>query len=346
MSYFKDMVISEEESIFWKEQGNAAASARTEGGRNDAMGMMDELDAICGIKPIVRNEMTDVEEGNTFGAHEDAQERLAYENEMKEEAVLGINQVNPDDTIIVVSPAVNFVEVPPPVAYKHKGVRHQLVLEGVCTHCAHCGHLLKDAESVERGIGPVCSKKGYHEDPKSSADATDAMIALSEYPELVDWLNKKYVPGGVRKLVNGLVRTASLNRRTPVHAACTDAVEALGYKSLASLLRESIATVEITEPQDHAGFYEIWIKKSDFSWSWQTDLRKVPGYRWVHGTGRQVRNLVPKTVNNRAWLAQIVVKHFDGLFVKTAKGSTKITQEWFNCAQAKADRAAAAIDTH
>ncbi len=353
MGYFKNRMIAEDDVLFWSAERSGAPAARTGDGGDDMN--IDDIEALLGMKPatttvvdapdakvilvvdedpVVREVLEtavpdDVAEGNAFGRFEDQQEQLAYVREMEQE----------DAQEALARASAGLIEVPPEVAYVHKGVRHQLVFEGVCTHCAHCGHKLKDAESIERGIGPVCSKKGYTEDPKSSAEPMDAMIALSEFPELVAWLNKKYVPGGVRNLVNGLVRTAALNRRTPVHSACTDAVEALGYTTLASLLRESISTVEISEPTDHPGFYEVWVKKSDFSWKWYNDLKVIAGFRTARGAGRIVRNFVPKTGANRVRLAKAIVTHFQGLFVKTPKGATRITPEWFAKAEAAAEKA-------
>lgn len=231
-----------------------------------------------------------------------------------------------DEPISDVGLAKPTVCSPPPVsAYTKGGMRYQLVYEGVCVACAHCGQPLTDSESVERGIGPVCSKKGYLEEVVAS-DSTDAMMALAEYPELVDYLVAKYKEKGNRGLVNGLVRTASLNRRTPVHAACTDAVEALGYKRLASTLRESISAVEIYERTEDDKTYGLWIKKADFSWSFWNQLKALPGVYMTRYPKKAT--VVPKT--HRLALAQILVQHYNGLYVKTPKGAHKISEEWFS----------------
>lgn len=226
---------------------------------------------------------------------------------------------------VPVAPASGEVEIPPDVAYVTKGMRYKLVMEGACTHCAHCGQPLTDATSAERGIGPICSKKGYH-DETPVLDDTEALLALSEFPALVDWLTKKYKPQGNRALCNGLVRTASLNRRTPVHAACCDAVDALGYKRLASALRESISVVEISDSKERPENLEIWVKKSDFKWAFWNELKAVPGVFMVKFPKRAV--IVPKS--QKGTFARLLVKHYEGLCVKTATGAHKITPEWFN----------------
>jgi hypothetical protein len=217
------------------------------------------------------------------------------------------------------------VTVPPQVEpYTKGGMRYELVFEGVCVHCAHCGLALTDSESIERGLGPICSKKGYMEEVEPK-DSTEAMLALAEYPKLVDYLVNKYKDKGNRGLVNGLTRTASLNRRTPVHAACTDAIDALGYKKLASALRESISSIEIFDVKDNPNDYGLWIKRSDFSWDFYNKLRKLTGVRMVKHPKKAT--LVPRT--HRMALAQLIVETYSGLYVKTATGTSKIGPQWF-----------------
>lgn len=223
----------------------------------------------------------------------------------------------------------NIVQIPPEEAYRHKGMRYKLIYEGVLTHCAHCGMPLTDAESTQSGLGPICRKKGYT-DEVEPVDPMEAMLALSEYPQLVDYLNAKYKPQGNRQLANGLVRTASLNRRTPVHAACTDALDALGYKRLASALRESIAVVEIYDSKAQGESFGIWVKKADWSWAWYNELKGLPG---VHMTRYPTKEIVVPKSNRRA-LAQLIVKYYDGFYVKTANGAHKISPAWFGKAAA------------
>ena len=216
------------------------------------------------------------------------------------------------------------VVTPPSLFYTHGGQRYQLVAEGVCVACAHCGQPLTDADSVERGIGPICSKKGYNDEVEPRDDA-EAMVALAEFPELLNYLVTKYKAKGNRALVNGLTRTASLNRRTPVHSACTDAIDALGYKRLASALRESICTVELYDIKENENVYGFWIKRCDFSWNFWNRLKTLPGVYMTKFPKRQT--IVPK--EHRKALAELLVQHYSGLYVKTPKGSFKITPGWF-----------------
>jgi hypothetical protein len=213
----------------------------------------------------------------------------------------------------------------PPQQYMKKGQRFTLVFQGVCTHCAHCGMALTDSVSIERGLGPVCSSRGYLEDPKDP-DEMQAMIDLAEYPDLVDFLVKNYKPKGVRGLMNGLVKICSLNRRSPVHQACCDAIESLGYKTLASTLRESIAVIEIKSHDDKT--FHLWVKKAEWHMAWQYDLRQIPG---AYMSRQHKGWLVPKNQKHVLWA--LMLRHYEGLCAKvpgddgSGKKTVKITEK-------------------
>jgi len=228
----------------------------------------------------------------------------------------------------------------PPADYIHKGRRHQLVFEGACSHCAHCGQPLTDSVSIERGIGPVCSKKGYAEDPVAS-DEMQAIIDLAEFPDLVDFITAKYKPQGVRAMMNALVKICSLNRRSPVHSACTDAIESLGYARLASTLRESIAVVEIKDCPEHPGYYNVWVKKSEWHWGWTNALRSLSGTfvsRQLKGT------IVP--VRHKRDLWELMLKFYGGLCAKTPEGRViKILRKKVDHEQSTADQSASQAAT-
>jgi len=210
--------------------------------------------------------------------------------------------------------------------YVFKGERYSLKFEGVCTSCAHCGMPLTDAVSIQRGLGPICSRKGYDAEDIKVTDDSEALIALAEYPDLVDWLMKKYKPQGNRGLVNGLVRTASLNRRTPVHSACTDAIEALGYRRLAGALRESLCVIELTDDKDDPTAYSMWIKNAEFNWAFYNALRRNNGV--VTRKYPTKHTVVPKV--HRVALARLLVEYYTGFCVRTTSGAHKISQSWFD----------------
>lgn len=228
-----------------------------------------------------------------------------------------------------------------------------LILEGVCSHCAHCGHELTDSVSIQRGIGPVCSRKGYSEDPVEG-DEMQAMIDLAEFPELVEFLTEHYKPLGIRGLVNGLVRVASLNRprgrgqkdgNVKVHSACCDSIESLGHRKLAQLLRETLVIMEVRESEAYPGSYEVWVKRREWTREWSRDLKRatvgsffcrkakatvVPIhkpddptlFRYSNRTGPGGRRLL----NKRA-LWDLMLKHYGGLVAKVKGEPVKLVEK-------------------
>jgi len=200
-----------------------------------------------------------------------------------------------------------------------KRLHGDLIMEGVCSRCAHCGMELTDSVSVERGIGPTCSRKGYLEDPKDG-DEMQAMIDLAEYPELVDLLTRNYKPQGVRGIMNGLVKVASLNRKHEVFSACCDAIDSLGYRKLATLLRDSIAAIAVSEDAKYPDFYTVWVKKAYWNYTWMREVYSIPGHRAkIYGVKGI---LIPKTQKRALWLS--LMRVYSGYVVKTAKGAYKI----------------------
>lgn len=229
-----------------------------------------------------------------------------------------------------------------------------LILDGVCTHCAHCGQQLTDSVSIQRGIGPVCSKRGYAEDPVDG-DEMQAMIDLAEFPELAEFLVEHYKPLGVRGLVNGLVRAASLNRprgrgrsegNYKVHAACCDAIQSLGHVKLANLLRDTLVVVSLSkvdpsEAGGEAGWYSVAVKRRDEHHQWRNMLRArltcvKGGYRDPSMAVRLFRDAeekIPVTsefwakdgdrdvkVSNKRALWEVIVYCHEGLIMKRPDG--------------------------
>jgi hypothetical protein len=234
-------------------------------------------------------------------------------------------------------PAPTTTDFIPEQVTTQKVHHHDLILDGVCSHCAHCGQPLTDSVSIQYGIGPVCRKKGYLEDLRENVDDVQALIEISEWPALVEFLTQNYKPQGLRGLMNGLVRICSLNRRSRVHTACTNAIEALGFEKLASLLRESICAVELKDLGD--GTVEAWVKKQHYRSAWFFDVQRIGGTKQYGKKGIVLRlyDAAPdgskkpavvayrgKRMPARLALWEILNAHFRGLFVKTKGGAVRI----------------------
>jgi hypothetical protein len=212
-----------------------------------------------------------------------------------------------------------------------------LILAGVAEKCAHCGLALTDAVSVQRSMGPICYGKGYSEDPVDG-DEIQAMIELSAWPELVEFLTVHYKPLGLRGLINGLVRVCCLNRprsngtgNREVFNSCCNAIEYPGHRKMAARLRNTLAVCSIKDSEKRPGHLEIWVKKSEYKWSWSQDTRN-----YLNGSffDRQAKALViPITkpdgnpvyskmtenglcLSNRQALWNLLCKHYHGMVLK------------------------------
>jgi hypothetical protein len=205
-----------------------------------------------------------------------------------------------------------------------KMVHGSMVLNDICVECARCKLKLTDATSVERGMGPECSSKGYAEEVKDS-DEIQAMIELSEYPVLVEFLVQHYKPHGVRGLMNGLVRIAALNRKTPAHAACANAIEALGYRRLAATLRDSLAIMWIRESKRHPGHYHVRVRGREWTRAWSYDCYKNIPHCFFDKVEKGL--IVSKHPQAKRALWNQMIKHYGGFCVKTENGTVRIPTE-------------------
>lgn len=205
-----------------------------------------------------------------------------------------------------------------------KMVHGEMILNGVCSQCVRCRLKLTDAVSIERGMGPECSSKGYAEDPKDP-DEMGAMIELAQYPALVDFLTQHYKPLGVRGLMNGLVRIAALNRKSPVHGACANAIEMLGYQKLAGALRDALVIMKVTKSAQHPGHLKVWVRGKEYTREWSQDCyRSIPNCFY----DRVERGLiVPESKPAKSALWRCMMRHYAGDCAATPTGTVRIPSE-------------------
>ncbi len=215
-----------------------------------------------------------------------------------------------------------------------------LILEGISSNCACCNQDLTDAVSIQRGIGPICSRRAYDEDPVDG-DEIAAMIHLSPWPELVSFLAEHYKPLGVRGLVNGLVRVASLNRphgkrhsegNEDLFRSICNSVEELGYASVAKVLRAALIVAWLVPAEGRDGFFFLKTKLyctpkwfsgdivencSGVSWDEKKKAFVIP----VHKPGAKDDNVASKVSGktNRRVIWETLLKAFEGGALKLDK---------------------------
>ena len=132
------------------------------------------------------------------------------------------------------------------------------VFDLAATDCCVCGTALRDAVSVTRGIGPVCSRKHYEIDftTLTVAMVEDALGILhaSGLDKPVK-LAAKALKAKPRDLCNVLVWWASAHLdETDVVLDCAAVVTALGFESLGDRLRERNTNVIISSVPDSTDF--------------------------------------------------------------------------------------------
>lgn len=154
---------------------------------------------------------------------------------------------------------------------------NKIQLHGVCSNCAHCSLALTDSLSIETGLGPICRKKARYSDPEDAEkDETVAMALLSKYEDVFSFLmNNCGKDKGM--LMKAMVRIASLNRNTELHRDITNAIEALGWKTLAAHLRKPFAGIAITKSEDQ---YSLKVQKKYFSYEYWNLMREFVEYRF------------------------------------------------------------------
>lgn len=187
-----------------------------------------------------------------------------------------------------------------------------IALHGVCSGCAHCGLTLTDAMSIETGLGPVCRKNSRFNDPENNeTDETVAMALMSKYPEVFEFLLSNC---GKDKnlLMKAMVRIASLNRNTQLHRDITDAIEALGWKTLAAHLRKPFSGLTISK-SDHG--YGLKIVKKYFNYEFWSMLKQH-----VHFNFDRANRVIHFKEEEKRKVWHLIKTYYPNFIVKTPDG--------------------------
>lgn len=189
-------------------------------------------------------------------------------------------------------------------------------LHGVCNNCAHCGLTLTDSLSIETGLGPICRKKARYNDPENAEkDETVAMALLSKYEEVFSFLMNN-CGKNKSQLMKAMVRIASLNRNTELHRDITNAIEALGWVTLANHLRKPFAAIVIGKSDDS---YSLKIQKKYFSYEYWNMIREFVEYRFD-----RLNKCIWFKEEEKAKIWHILKLHYPNFVMKTPEGFATI----------------------
>jgi hypothetical protein len=193
----------------------------------------------------------------------------------------------------------------------------------LATDCAVCNRALRDAVSVEAGIGPDCRRKYGYGEAQGDADwsAFDGILAAAPF-DLVAAL----VParGDAHRTANILVHRAACAARDEraIHARL---VGALGYTVLAAALARGAGDVVEVQPLDD----ESLTVRAPYSPAFNDALRRQRvGARW----DREVRTsakrpgawVVPATATAKRGLLAALREAFTGTLLVSARGVTQL----------------------
>ena len=159
---------------------------------------------------------------------------------------------------------------------------HAAMAKLTASHCCVCRAQLTDAESVEHGIGPRCSKRYYsplHEPTDGQIKNALGLVACSDLPEPIT--------EGFLKLVNSSKGECHANARVACNLLvywaschydsqdevfkCSAIIRTLGYTELADKL-EADRTVAIV--REHSDHLEVFVPEK---YRFTSDMKGIPG---------------------------------------------------------------------
>jgi hypothetical protein len=190
-------------------------------------------------------------------------------------------------------------------------VKHAQIAKLTATRCCACRKALTDAESVETGLGPICSGKFYNPQHVPTVEMVQkaiGLLAAAGLPEHIEdgflgLVNNDHT--NARKGSNLLVYWASCNydNRDEVFK-CSRIIRALGYVELADKLEEDRTKATIRKSADGT-LIEAWLPDTH---TLSRDLKDIPGWlkpvdaRGIYlKQGHKVCWTFPKAAETHLW---------------------------------------------
>ena len=200
------------------------------------------------------------------------------------------------------------------------------------SQCACCGRTLTDGVSIERGVGPICSRKYYELPDSMEPDFGAALVHMDRVIEL-GCITEEMVHGtdglmhllckkeDSRAVANLLSLACAANYGMSKVFPITEMIHALGYQVLAKKIDENNGAIRI---EKHGA--EFWIK-TPYSPEMNHDLylRKICStFEYKEGWGRAKVRICKASKVNKALIWNVLCKHFPGFRIVSEKGRTNI----------------------
>lgn len=166
----------------------------------------------------------------------------------------------------------------------------------VATHCCVCGRPLVEADSVETGIGPICSKRnkvGHFSHTPDVEGAAGFLVGTGVVVNLED----------PHKAANQLIYILAADQESPHVSALCMALEALGYTEVARAIASRLAPAYVSVRSENGGLAVRFKTKSDGTFDkLVTAFRSVPG----RGFDKKTKtNSFPVTSKGALWTALV-----------------------------------------
>jgi hypothetical protein len=158
----------------------------------------------------------------------------------------------------------------------------------LATHCAVCGRPLRDAVSIETGVGPKCREKYGYSEAQGQADFSKALPLAEDVANAV----KAIQEGDAHKAANVLIYHIAAHQQGPTVARWTAAVAALGYTKMAEIVANRIGAVRVLPEGD------VLLVTAPYSEEFNNRIRSIRGQRWDRE--RSVR-IIPVTARQQLW---------------------------------------------
>lgn len=156
--------------------------------------------------------------------------------------------------------------------------RHELIAKVTASHCCVCRAHLTDAESVEHGIGPICSRRYYNPQHVPTEKMVREALGHLQVSGLPDYIIDAFL-----RLVNDKRRNARKGSNLLVYWAschyqdreevfkCSRIIRALGYTELADKLEVDRTVARIENKGSYLLVYTLNRRNL------KKDLRLIPG---------------------------------------------------------------------
>ncbi len=187
----------------------------------------------------------------------------------------------------------------------------------IAVNCACCSQPLRDAVSVETGMGPVCRAKHGFNKPDSDVELVAVAATLASILSPEDYATMVAGVSSAREAANKLVHRIACRGLGVEVATLILALAELGFVKLAGIMTKRSAAITITRTETTVEIV------APYSEAFNELVRKIPTRRWVKNEGKKGGRNVVSSAQAKAVLAALT-KAFPGETVSGPKGLFKL----------------------